>query len=559
MAIDVKRRFPEMKWEKNEKIAPYQLDMSKRSDLLAKKRFEAAKKVSEVDYNFEKHLLPKNKMVFSTNCSPEDIENKAVSKNLIKLYEGCKLILKDLQSKSADEINAKNMPLLRKQIHKLLELAKKVIDQEDSDFKDCRKFLNHLSYLINTQAEGMGVFEEIGGALLKAHAEQRKTQLNDPDLYNKMMKKEFDETPVSLKELSKWTKEIFSQMKADNWETFTGKLIWTVKNLMKSLLALMDNFIPGGYKRYIAYKLGNENMWIGDFKVKDVNNNDRTIHFNLGPSVASDPLFKAQLEYQKNEGMQHLQHTLESKSKKGEKARLISQRDLATSKPDTFKLIGSTLDGDIREGKDKFADIKSVKGFHESLKELMEGQEKMPVDMKEYKGFATGLTNEEMDETLNASQAALQAIFGKGTFASSDEETNARLSRAMNLVVTGFLDIKYLIKFGANGNTKNATMGQACKQDFDRGPSVNADTIIFVQLINNGGLKWKDAKQLIGILMRALTVDGRLMNRDRLEGWIDLLRIIGSNEKAFVEQLQSFAGKTTENPNPITFTPSNKV
>ena len=42
-------------------------------------------------------------------------------------------------------------------------------------------------------------------------------------------------------------------------------------------------------------------------------------------------------------------------------------------------------------------------------------------------------------------------------------------------------------------------MIQACKQDVDRGAIVNATTIAFVQMANNGLLTGKDAKQLIGL------------------------------------------------------------
>ncbi len=131
-------------------------------------------------------------------------------------------------------------------------------------------------------------------------------------------------------------------------------------------------------------------------------------------------------------------------------------------------------------------------------------------------------------------------LVGKDAFGALEQKQNERLSKALTLGFTGFLVLKTLMKFGENLDPEKvvgevmATMGQACKQDVDRGPIVNAITIAFIQMASQGKLTELDAKQILGIVLgRALLVDNRRMVKSRLEPLLDLLHLIGQNEEGF--------------------------
>ncbi len=288
---------------------------------------------------------------------------------------------------------------------------------------------------------------------------------------------------------------------------------------------------------------------------------------NLGESLIKNPLHEAQLDYQKSNQMYHIQHTLESPLKAKEAEHIQKHRELFKDRKDHGTVIASTLDGDIRKGKGKFKKVLGVNDFHEKLLAMCcaAPRGKLPETMENFNGFATGLTREELQELIDASTKACKVIIpGDEDFKKADKKTQLRYCNVMLLNFNALLAIKQMLKFGNDANQpQTATMGQACKQDVDRGPVVNAATITFVQLIANGRLSGQDAKQLIGmLLMRGLMVDGRLMNNDRLEILLDLLYMMGRSENiatGFVKALQDFAGKKEQGPSPISFIPSHHV
>lgn len=462
--------------------------------------------------------------------------------DLQKLAKICRKIQSDLGESRTDNQDEK-IQTIRDRINRALSLA------GDKSNYDCvtntriplTRFLAALSYQINTQAEGMSVFQ---GIATDAMAACKLTFNNDND--------------IGTAEISTQIETITSQLQADNWNTTLGWVLWALHNIEKAFLSFLDNHIPGAYKSYNSYRLNNSRAYIGDISV-----NDQKIRFNLGPSLGTHPdsLAQGQLLWEEINGQKQLYHTLESPEAKGEAARLAVMRDLAEDS--NLTLIGTPLDGDIAKGKGKFKKITSVEDFHVKLAgEILDGENprsKIPSSVKDYNGFATGsLTAEEVKQTIAASQEAFASLLPSETFDSLSSKENERLSRAMTLGFTGFLVLKTLMKFDADRDPEQvagqviATMGQACKQDVDRGPVVNAITIAFIQMAKNGKLTGLDAKQIMGIVLgRSLLVDKRLMVKSRLEGLLDLLELIGRNQTHFADKLAEFTqGK-------LGFTPSN--
>ncbi|MBS0605032.1 MAG: hypothetical protein JSS60_08390 [Verrucomicrobia bacterium] len=575
---DLKRILPERLWK-----APDQgklpLDLTGRTKALAQKRCTAAKgaldthllvlgdqklTIKEVLLQFKQFReglllslqsgkplrVGKDENGVEVELSYEEVHKIFVSKEfaaVCKLSYICEDLVKELDGLDVDEMDHQKMQAFRQRLNEILQsdpyLDAKAAKSERNDY--FVHFLQSLSFEINTHAEGMEELEKIGEGAIEQYC---ILPVNENE-------------EINAKTLSEWTETIFSGLEADKWDSTLAYIMWALKNIHKALMAFIDSKIPYGNKLYNSYELGNANMWIGDFEV-----NGAKIRFNLGPSPTSDSLFEAQLEWEQSQGMEHIQHTLEHNHPAGETARLEQMRDLAEAQ--RMKVIGSPMDGPIAKGEGQFSHVRSVEEFHKKLSTEVCGRTEIPLKIEEYNGFANSiLTDDEIQEAITASQEAFGTILGPQHFTNTTDRQNERVCKAMLLGFTGFLVVKTLLKLGDQLKGKSqeevvgmvmATMGQACKQDVDRGPVVNAVTIAFIQMINNGSLKGKDAKQLIGlVVMRALMVDGRQMIKGRLEAFLDLFNLIGQNQKGFVEKLQKFVGKEEETPSPIRFIPAN--
>lgn len=541
--IDTPIVLPERKWVQPKGSKSYYLDVEEKTHKLALNRFKAAKvaadEVQKKEATFIKHKK-ESFSDFSVNTFNKDINKIPLNKQVDELAHRCKHLYEKL-SVIENKITPKYMRSLREEINKALKLLAKIPKSQEKDtlFKECCSFLQHLSYQINTQAESMKSIEDLGQSALKV----RSSYTNENgDVVYRNLSSDFNIAPVGFNEFSTWIEDIFTRLKNDRKDTTLGAIKWAIINFLRSLF---------------GNALSNENMWIGDFKVGNKN-----IRLNLGQSFVKEPIGQAQLQYQADNQQYHIQHTLEDPTKKSESKRIGQHGELFNKYTENSKVIASTINGDIRKGKGEFKEVNSVADFYKKLEKMLD---KKQITDKNFNGFATGLTPEEIKETVAASKEAFEKIFGVENFDITDKKAQKRYRNAMLLGFTGFLAVKNLLKFGTDAALpNNATMGQACKQDVDRGPIVNTTMIAFVQMIANGELRGQDAKQLIGtLMMRGMTVDGRVMNRDRLEVLLDLFDLIGnagkSGQNKFVEKLQAFAGKTIENPNPITFIPSHEV
>ncbi len=592
--------LPERAWEKKPGDKTYKVeDLEGKVEILVQNRFKAAQEALSDELLSDK-TPPEKKGRFTIESAlkafgrlNQAIEDALRYKTSLSLpgmgenqgteipYEHVILIFSDLNYKivreladtcqdivdrlrSGEAITPQKMQDLREKINRVLKSYEALPEGYKKEktinvglHAPFLQFLGALSFHINTQAEGMQVMETIGAEALNACCSNPPTNATQG---------------VSVTEIAGWTEEVFTKVEADNWDSTQGHLLWSLKsfkNLYKFILAQIDNFIPDGYTLYNSHKLDNFFSWIGNFKVAGkAGYCDLDFSFNLGPSLTSDSLSKAQLLWQKIKGWLHLQHTLESNHKRGESARLGEQRDLAKECEKSFKLMSTTLDGDVAKGKGKFKKIKSVEDFHTKLKTLLI-PEPIPENTKQHTGFANPILDSvDIADTIAASQGAFATVLSDVKFDKMNEEQNKRLCKVMLLGFTGFFVLKTMLKLGDTFKEKSkeevaqcvaATLGQACKQDVDRGPIVNAITIAFVQMAGaDQGLTGRDAQQLIGILLgRAMMVDDRTINKDRLEVFVDLLSLIGQNEGAFTAELQAFIGTQEDGSSRITFIPSN--
>jgi hypothetical protein len=541
--------LPERNWVRPKGSKPYYLDIEKKSNELALNRLKAAKvaatEITEIKspllYTHVNKQRNKNKSIldlssdFSINTHNDDIQpikNDTNSTKIKNLADRCAYLYKRLQ---IEEISVTNnyMRSLRENLNEILKLIAKIPENERAEGlgKECIQFLTHLSYQINTQAESMKSIEELGKSALKV--------LSGDVWQNLQFPSNFDSNSITFGQMSKWIEDIFTRLDNDRKDTAWGAIKWKFINFLKWLFGNAPS---------------NENMWIGDIQVGDKN-----IRLNLGQSFVKEPIGEAQLEYQKNNNQYHIQHTLEDPSKKSENKRIRQHSELF-NKYENSKVIASTINGDIRKGKGAFATITSVTDFHTKLLNMLGGPE-IPKTKGFFNGFVTGLTSEQIKETIAASKEAFQTIFGEERFDVNDKKAQERYRNAMLLGFTGFLAIKNLLAFGNDPNKpQNATMGQACAEDIDRGPIVNGTMIAFVQMIAKDKFQGQDAAQILGILlMRGMASAGRVMNRDRVGVFADLFDLIdqakkGDGPNGFVKRLKEFAGEAK-----ITFTPSHKV
>lgn len=513
------------------------LELKDRVSTLAKERHAAAKKTLDIP-------LLNGKKIEELLTGAELIKTPKI-KELISI---CKEIITLLQK---DSLNHEQIQTVREKINQALHLKGYVLsDSPNSDCQSiCRTFLQHLSYQINTHAKGMDVFEEIGEEALKNYTKEHISRSN--------------EEKVSSKEIAAWTKEVFSNAPGHNWESSWNWLRWALTHLIQTFLSFIDNHISGGHHFYNSYALGNANTWIGEVIVenKPIEKKDEPIHpigdgilridlnrsipdkeevvqiskpisaatekkilFNLGPSPVADDLIQAQIELQKKSGSNHLVHDLQDPKKKGEGARIQKTRELSKE-----MRLETSLNHPLGKG---HLPIQNVADFHEKLKTMNAFE-------------APLLSSEEKDQVLKASQEIFKSLV-PSDLTNITEKERKRLCKAMFLGFTTLLAIKTVIKFASKLDNPElaASMGQACKQDIDRGTIVNTAMLAFIKMIENGHLTGLEAKQMLGIqLMRGLMVDERLMARERLDGFIGLFELISQNEEGFVEKLKAFIGE----------------
>ncbi|MCP5506578.1 MAG: hypothetical protein H7A38_06825 [Chlamydiales bacterium] len=311
---------------------------------------------------------------------------------------------------------------------------------------------------------------------------------------------------------------------------------------------------------YNSYQVGNFDMAVGDYELEG--RKIRAIH---GPTPTSDQLLIAQLEAQQQVGGIHLQHNLEHPAfSRGDRVRIEYLLGVEKDFPKTFRLMSTPLDGPAMrlqgESGDYFKSCQTVREFFlkygtyaftgrtdtpaEDFGQL-EGEAHRRVDPKKDNGFYLG------KEVMSDDQFRLAFECASSAFAGVDlSHEKSRYLRALQVGLQGFLAVGAVVKTlqdayhtpaEAEEALLQATFGQACKLDIDRGVILNVMTRVYFQLAAGKPLTEEDISEIIGTVVgRAELVSGRTIIFDRYQPLSDALRLIGANEGAVTEALKRY-------------------
>lgn len=342
-------------------------------------------------------------------------------------------------------------------------------------------------------------------------------------------------------------------------ESFFDKVLVWRSYPEKTKMAVLSHQ-PDRALDYNSYQVGNFDMAVGDYElgVRKM----RAIH---GPTPTSDQLLIAQLEAQKQVGGIHLQHNLEHPAfSRGDRTRIEYLLEVEKAFPGTFRLVSTPLDGPAmrlqgRSG-DYFKSSQTAREFFlkygtyaftgkmdtpaEDFKQL-EGEAHRRVDPKGDNGFYLG------KEVMTDGQFRLAFECAASAFEGVDlSHEKSRHARALQVGLQGFLALGAVVKTlqdayqtpaEAEEALLQATFGQACKLDIDRGVILNVMTRVYFQLAAGKTLTEADISEIIGTVVgRAELVSGRTIIFDRYQPLSDALRLIGDNEKTVAEALKRF-------------------
>lgn len=478
------------------------------SSELIKDRFSSCGTINNVIKEFNKHSPHVVNKPLNGETKKEYQEARELARSCEEIVNLLENMIDGKESMTMDKLSDKIIKAWNKHQEKVA-MATNPTARYVTYSKLFLQFLEALSYQIYAQTEGMSVLETIG----KTALEKSGATINgDP------------KEKVSTSVVSESLRTVFKNVKGDTKKGIKA-LLWGLKNLLKAILSFIDN-TRFGDRFYRSTTCGNPNMWIGDFSV-----NEKTAHFTLGASPMSNPFFKPMLNHLQRHDMKMVHHTLENSNEKGENRRLKQMREVQENN-NNFQVIETP--GKLKEIKEiKVKKLTDFSDFHSKLKEI-----------EKYTGFTKGIISENEKNVFNDLLNAFLSNKGIEWKNLSTTEKH-RYFDAMLLGFNGLIAVKKLLELD-----KNTVLGQACKQDVDRGPVVNAVTIAFTQLRSQGHLTKNDAEQLVGLLLtRSHLVDNRIMNQDRHEAFELLFDIIGSNEGAFVEMLKAIKPGT-----PLTFT-----
>ena len=341
-------------------------------------------------------------------------------------------------------------------------------------------------------------------------------------------------------------------------ESFFDKLLVLVRYPEKTMMSYIGHQ-PDTALEYNSYKVGNCDMAYGDYSL-----GERSMRALLGPTPTGDDLFVAQLDAMKETGGLHLQHNLEHPGfSKGDLKRVQYLMDLEQKYPHTFRLFSTPLDGEVwslkGEAGEYFKDYKSaeefflkfgtfaftnrlekpVSSFHE-----LQGEAHRKMEGKGDNGFYIG------KEVMTDQQVRLAFKYASEAFAHAEPSSGdcRRLTRALQVGVEGMLAVGAVVKTLKDSEPDKveeavwqATFGQACKLDIDRGIVMNVMTRVYFDLIGGKEMSEKSINETIGIVIgRAEMAAGRTIIADRYQPLSDSIRLIGKDELRVKNALRSY-------------------
>lgn len=277
-------------------------------------------------------------------------------------------------------------------------------------------------------------------------------------------------------------------------ENLWGKVLWTLAHPQRAANSFFEHVGWSHPLAYNSYQHGNANIRIGAFEV-----NGQKIHFVLGPTATCDRLFTAHLQHlrETKKGV-HAQHSIESPWHKNEEARRQEQLRIA----DHYKDEAICTLGHIED-----------------------------------KGDCPNLEEHGIHLPKNFTKAQAQEI---NILAAEMFGDDSRLSnKARRLGLQTLVAIQGILNMPEGENS----MGQACKQDIDRGVLVNILTILFMDQLAGKPLTDERIAQMVGIvLLRAGMVEDRRILEKRYEALSELLHFIAEKPEVFDPMKKHFLG-----------------
>lgn len=354
-----------------------------------------------------------------------------------------------------------------------------------------------------------------------------------------------------------------------------GKVAWVAAHPQKAFAALFGE-TECGAKEYNAFQHGNAAIHAWDYNVYGL-----PVSFAFGPGPTQDAFFQAKLQFIENARgttgklYASFQQSLESTNHRAERERIDDLRTVSEENAQNLTFSILPLDGDIWKGKGAFASDNSPEKFHSKLSHHMLGQDPGNPAYRTIgeKGRDNGffipestLTDDEVRNGLVASGNAFTGLAGGGSVferIQQEKRGNEKLCKAMLLGAEAVLSVRALYKMGEKIQKNNPperlegwekmlddqleglkakyTMGQACKQDVDRGVILNIVTRIYMLELQGVFLTREEVSALVGsVLLRAEMVDGRMILEDRAEALETFLELVGDRKGDFIEEIRAY-------------------
>lgn len=331
-------------------------------------------------------------------------------------------------------------------------------------------------------------------------------------------------------------------------DNLIGMIFWLIIHPQKTWASYRGHTAPLDYN---SYKHGNANVELATYKVTNKQGQVMTMHHYFGPTPTADRLFEAHLQHLENEGKGavHFQHDLEFAGTKGEDERRLEKKDMA-DEHDNLTYMATPLDGEIWKGTGNFADVKTAEAFHDQLSVYVIGQSMREMPEEDDNSFYIPeiLTYKDVNDVVNTSKAAFKRAENSSYWqelAKAGPDGTKRLNKVQLLGFEAMLAVKMILNTAEDAKKDiEAFMGQACKQDIDRGVIINVMTLLYMDSLADIEINQDRIDQVVGIvLVRAGMVDDRAILRDRYEALSDFLHILESDPEAFMaemEKLNSF-------------------
>ncbi|MDN3506118.1 MAG: hypothetical protein P0S96_02700 [Simkaniaceae bacterium] len=281
-------------------------------------------------------------------------------------------------------------------------------------------------------------------------------------------------------------------------ENLWGNVLWAFAHPQRAASSFFEHIGWSHPLAFNSYQHGNANIRIGAFEV-----NGRKIHFVLGPTATCDRLFTAHLQHlrETKKGV-HAQHSVESPWQNNEEVRRQNQLRIAENYNDvSIFTLGHIEDNGLVPHIDEHGIL---------LPENFTQNEEINALAAKMFGDDSGLSNK-------AHRLGLQTLIAvQGIFNMPEGEHS---------------------------------MGQACKQDIDRGVLVNILTILFMDQLAGKPITDERIAQMAGIvILRAAMVDDRRILEKRYEALSELLHYIAKKPEVFDPMKRHFLGSAWYKP-----------